>query len=441
VARRIVIIGGGFSGLAAAVALSSTDNEVILLERRSHLGGRAYSFKDSGTGDVVDNGQHLFMRCYDETIAFLEKIGSLEKLKFQPRPRIEFLDKDGFDVFDCPHLPAPWHAVAGLLQLKRLSLRDKLRAARVGRDAQATNPASSHNHITVEQWLDKLGQSQNIKQRFWYPMATATLNQDPHTASAFMMKRVIQDAFGRGPEATSIGIPAVGLSELYTDSARQFVESNGGTVQTSAQVNSLSVRQNRVVSVELRQGGSISADLFISAVTHDALLQMLPDELRKDHFANLDRLETSPIVSINLWFDRPITDRAFIGLLGTRIQWLFNKDVLLDATKPTNQISLIISAARDFVETSKSELVSLALDDLSSLIPESSSAKLLRSVVVKERDATLSHTVVSDDLRPGPQTPIENLILAGDWTATGLPATIESAVLSGKRAAILAHSV
>jgi len=149
----------------------------------------------------------------------------------------------------------------------------------------------------------------------------------------------------------------------------------------------------------------------------------------------LGSLESSPIVSINLWFDRQIIDREFVGLIGTRSQWIFNKDLIVKQGKQSNQIAVIISAARDFVDWTKEQLVEMALAELNSLLPESRSAMLLGSRIVKEREATLSHTRASDEIRPGPRTSIPNLVLAGDWTATGLPATIESAVMSGLVAA------
>ena len=177
--RRVVIIGGGFAGLTAGVRLSERGYEALVLERRNHLGGRAYSFIDSKTGDVVDNGQHLFMGCYRHTIAFLETIGRLDRLKFQERPRVDFLDSaHGFTSFDCPPLPAPLHVLAGLLKMKGLGVGDKLRTFNVGR-AIKRNGKLSPDALTVDQWLDELGQSANIKTRFWNPMVVATLNQSP----------------------------------------------------------------------------------------------------------------------------------------------------------------------------------------------------------------------------------------------------------------------
>ena len=254
-----------------------------------------------------------------------------------------------------------------------------------------------------------------------------------------MLKVVLQEAFGGDSKSANIGISRVGLSDLYTDGATDFIKSKGGDVKTGAQVQRLIIERGIVAAVELRDGERVEADYFISAVPPQALLSILPDELKDREFSSLEALGSSPIVSINLWFDRPVIDREFVGLLGTRSQWIFNKDLILPADKRSNQIAVIISAARDFVDWTRNALVEMAIGDLNELLPESRKAEVLHSVIVKEREATLSHTVESDSLRPGPRTSIPNLILAGDWTDTGLPATIESAVMSGDRAAQIAE--
>ncbi|HKP84676.1 MAG TPA: hydroxysqualene dehydroxylase HpnE [Blastocatellia bacterium] len=434
-AKRVIIIGGGFAGLAAGVALSHAGDEVLLLERRSFLGGRAYSFRDPVTDDVVDNGQHLFMGCYKHTVALLEKIGCLDRLRFQDKPHVDFLDREnGFTSFECPPLPAPIHVIAGLFAMKGLSVGDKFRAFKVGRAIQK-NGRPGQAPLSVSDWLDRLGQSQRMKERFWYPMAVATLNESPEIASAAMMKVVLKEAFGRDTKSSAIGIARVGLSDLYTEGARAFIEARGGEVRTGAQVSKLVIERNKVMAVESKDGRRVEADYFISAVPHSAFLQIIPDALRNDQFRALASLESSPIVSINLWFDRPVIDREFVGLIGTESQWIFNKDLIVKPSRQANQIAVIISAARKFVDRTKEQLIEMALAELNELLPESRSAKLLHSRIIKEREATLSHTIESDRIRPGPRTTISNLILAGDWTATGLPATIESAVISGDIAA------
>jgi uncharacterized protein with NAD-binding domain and iron-sulfur cluster len=266
-------------------------------------------------------------------------------------------------------------------------------------------------------------------------MAIAALNENPDVASASMLKVVLAQGFAAGREASRMGIARVGLSELYTDAAARYIDSRGGAVRTAAAAERLIVDGGRAVGVELKDGEVITADAFISAVPHTALLKIIPAELGEREFSGLQDLRTAPIVSINLWFDRNIFDRQFVALIGTRSQWLFNKNLILKPGQSSNQIAVIISAAHEYVDWTKEELIEMAVGELRELMPESRDAILTHSRIVKERDATLSHTVLSDDRRPGIRTTIPNLYLAGGWVATGLPDTIESAVMSGQMAA------
>ncbi|HEY6327730.1 MAG TPA: hydroxysqualene dehydroxylase HpnE [Blastocatellia bacterium] len=439
-AKRIVIIGGGFSGLAAGVSLAKSGAQVTLLERRGFLGGRAYSFTDAKTGDVVDNGQHLFMACYRHTREFLDDIGCSEFLRFQSSPRVDFLDREnGFTPFDCPPLPAPLHALFGLLKMKGLTVGDKIRTLKI---AKALRPGTNgHAGTTVAKWLEALGQSERIRQRFWYPMTIATLNEDPNIASARMLKRVLELAFGGTRADSAIGMSTVGLSDLYVHGATRFIESHGGRVELNTDVRRLVIDGRRISRCELKNGSYLEGECFISAVPHEPFLRLLPEQFRTGEFEAVGRLASSPIISINLWFDRPVIDRDFVGLIGTDVQWLFNKDVICSASQQSNHIALVISAARGFTGFKPDQLVKMALKDLHNVLPESKEAKIVHSRTIKERAATLSHTIDSDHLRPPTRCSIQNLFLAGDWTATGLPATIEGAVLSGNVAAEFARQL
>ncbi|HEY7546611.1 MAG TPA: hydroxysqualene dehydroxylase HpnE, partial [Blastocatellia bacterium] len=352
--RRVAIIGGGFSGLAAGVALAERGCQVSLLERRNHLGGRAYSFLDAKTGCAVDNGQHLFMGCYRETISFLEKIGSSDKLKFQDRLRVEFLEKNDSITLDCPPLPPPFHLLAGLLRMRGLSLRDKFRTLNAGRALRSMNDIKD---CTVSEWLTGLNQSSRINEVFWHPLAIATLNESPDAASARMLVAVLKRAFTGSRFDSSLGMSSVGLSDLYTHSARRFIESRKGEVRTNATVQELVIENKEVKSATLKDGQNVEADYFISAVPPGAFIEMLSEEIYRNEFSQLARLDSSPIISINLWFDRPVIECRFAGIVGARIQWLFNKDLIIKESKSSNHLALIISAAHRFIDLSKEELV------------------------------------------------------------------------------------
>jgi hydroxysqualene dehydroxylase len=444
--KKILIIGGGFAGLAAGVALAEAGHNVNLLERRPFLGGRAYSFLDTPSGDVIDNGQHLFMGCYHETYRFLRKLGTDNLLQLQERPRVDFLDPEGQSTFQCPPLPPPLHLLSGLLSLRGLSLGDKFRTIQVGNVLRLKNGQIQKKlgNLTVDEWLSKCGQSERIKERFWNVLAIATLNEDPKVAAATLLVKVLQEAFGGTKRDSCMAISRVGLSELYTAQAEEFIKARGGIVQLRMPVAKFLIEGSKCLGVQLINGKIEEADQYISAVPHFAIRPLLPEVLFETvpYFSRWRSLGSSPIVSINIWFDRPITDISFAGLLGSRIQWLFNKEAIFARhSKDLQLISFVISAAHNYTQLSKEQLVDIVLEDLHAILPSSREAKVVRAVVVKEHNATLSATILAEKARPDSRTPIENLLIAGDWTNTGLPATIEGAVLSGNRCASIVNEI
>ncbi len=437
----IVIIGGGFAGLAAGVDLAEAGKQVLLLERRGFLGGRAYSFTDKTTGDVIDNGQHLMMGCYHATFDFLGKIGASHKLKYQPNPQVDFLhEREGAASFKCPPLPAPLHLLAGLAGLETIGWRERLGALRVGLELKRLNGDRAQlADITVREWLTRLGQSERIQQRFWDVMALATLNESPAVASADMFARVLDQAFLHSKRDSAMVISKVGLSDLYTEDARRFIEARGGEIRVNAEVAEIGFEGNRARGVRLRDGEWIEADAVVSAVPYFALRRMLAPDVISTHdcFRSLDEFKSSPIVSVNLWYELPVTDLEFVGLLDSEIEWVFNKNALGAQASPpagTRQhLALVISGAHNAARLSKEELISLATEEMKRFFPAARQQHPVHAFVVREHDATISHTVGLARLRPPQRTDFENFYLAGDWTATGLPATIEGAVWSGQQ--------
>lgn len=439
-AYNVIIIGGGFAGLAAAVDLAELGHKVLVLERRSFLGGRAYSFTDKTTGTVIDNGQHLMMGCYHRTLNFLSKIGAWDKLKFQLHPRVDFLhDTEGYSSFQCPNLPAPLHLLAGLARLQSIGWHDRLRALRVGVTLQLMNGKRQKlADVTVREWLNELGQSAQIQRRFWDIVALATLNETPERASADMFARVLDQAFLHTKRDSTMVISRVGLSDLYTSDAQAFIEARGGMVRLNADVESLEFNGMRVTGLTLRGGETLAAETVISAVPYFALRRMLAPEVvvASPSLRHLTELQSAPIVSINLWYDRQVTDLEFVGLLDSPIEWVFNKNAIAgESVSRLQHLALVISGAHEAAKQSKEELIALAEHEMARFFPVARRAKPVHAFVIREYDATLSHTVGVARLRPPQQTEFENFYLAGDWTDTGLPATIESAVWSGQECA------
>jgi squalene-associated FAD-dependent desaturase len=443
--REVLIIGGGFAGLAAGVALAQAGRAVRLFEQKPHLGGRASSFLDPATASVVDNGQHLFMGCYHQTIEFLKTIGTLDRLRFQPSLSVQFLEPDGImSALACPRLPAPWHLLAGVLRSTSFSWAEKMEILRLRRALAAGDLASSsQSQLTVDDWLKAAGQSESLRRKFWNLICIAAMNEDPGIASALLFKRVLKLALFSSAQDSRLGIARVGLSACYTDAAAQFIAARGGRAELARSVTSLLIAHGACEGVTLASGESVQAHTVVCAAPWNKFTNLLPpDLLRSDSFfTNILALRPAPIISINLWFDRSVTDLEFAALRGSTIQWLFNKtrifseDGLSTSSSAPTYLSLVLSGAHKHIGRSKDDLVATTLKELQGLVPGTKSAKVVRALVIKERFATFSPSVGVEDMRPPARTPVRGLYLAGDWTATGLPATIEGAVKSGYTAA------
>jgi len=417
--------------------LAEAGQRVCLLEQKPHLGGRARSFRDPATGSVVDNGQHLFMGCYHATIHFLDTVGTLGRLHFQPRLAVTFLDRNGrLSRLDCPDWPSPWHLLMGVLRSGSFSLKQKLEVLRLGKDLHANGRnAAPDAGECVTVWLGRRGQSEGLRRNFWDLLCIAAMNEDPRIASAQLFERVLRLALFSSTSDSRLGIASVGLSECYTAAATAYIEARGGRVCTGRGVKQLLIAEGACRGVDLGAGETIEGVPVISAVPWRELAALLPGDILRTEpfFAAALALRPAPIISINLWFDAPITDLEFAGLRGTTIQWLFNKSRILGTDD--HYVSLVLSGAHEHVSRSKEELLAISLRELGEMLPAARKAKLLHSLIIKERFATFSPSPEAEPLRPAARTPIRGLFLAGDWTATGLPATIEGAVQSGYTAA------
>ena len=432
--RRVAVVGGGFAGLAAAVRLARGGAEVTLLERRPFLGGRAYSFTDPATGAVVDNGPHALMGAYTAALDFLAEIGAAGKLAFQQRLHVALADPVlGLGAVAAPSLPGPLQAPGALLRYRLLAPGDRVRLLGGAVRLAARSPQSLRT-TTVAEALAMVGQSPPACARFWHPLAIATLNELPAAAAAAPFVAVLRKAFFAGARAARFALSRVPLSELYTVDARRAIERAGGTVLTGAAVATLVHGTEGVEGLVLRDGTRVAADAVVLAVPVAALLRLLPPPLRDaPPFRPLTGVGTSPIVSVHVWLDRRVGwGGPFLGLLGGRTQWLFDGGAAADGG---HRIASVTSGARFWEEAADDEIAAEVLADAAAVLPALGGAHVRRTLVVRERHATLSLTPAADAVRPGVETPLANLFLAGDWIQTGLPATIESAVISGRAAA------
>ncbi len=433
-----LVVGGGFAGLAAATALAEAGARVLLLEARPYLGGRARSWVDAETGAVVDNGQHLFMGCYRETLRLLDRIGARDRLGLQARFDLPLADAVGRAAFRLPPLPHPWNVLLGMLRFPGLDLSGRLALLRVARDvAKRSRPVSGGgddalDDRSVDEWLAALGQGAEANRRLWHPLAIASLNETPDRASAAMFLAVLREAFHGGAGGSRLGLARVGLSDLYAVPAAHYLRTKGSEVRLRAQVRRLLIDEGRCAGVLLADGARIEAGAVVAAVPPDDLLEALPPDAVSDpFFSGAGRLETSPIVSVYLWFGVPVIDLPFAGILGGTWQWIFNREAFGARGGGLHGVTLVCSAARDLIERPREVLIRTALDDLHACFPESRRTALRQALVIKEKRATIAPLRGALALRPSFRTPYAGLLLAGDWTATGLPATIEGAVLSG----------
>lgn len=430
---RVVIIGGGFAGLAAGVRLAERGACIVnLFERRKHLGGRAYSFADRVTGDTVDNGQHLFMKCYLRTREFLETIGTGNRLRFQEAFRLDFLHPGlGHTALRFPRwLPPPLNLMAGFIRYRPVNLGDVVGLRRVR--TALTTPLQYG--ITVNDWLDECRQSPAIRQAFWDPLCISALNQHPDSAPARHLTSVLKLAFLGHTDATLMGYPGVGLSAMYTDAARSFIHRHGGTCHVGEAAAELRVVKNGKIWIRMRSGTVVTADAAICAITPPALSRLLPEGL-DDLRIRLKSFQPSPILSVNLWFREPVLNRPFVGLLTGRMDWIFNKPMLYNGRDKASRghVTMVASAAGSLVDQPDERLLEIAIGDLHRFLPETRNIHLEHHLVVRERHATFA--LPTGHSPPTNRTAAPGLYIAGDWTDTGLPATVESAVESGYRAA------
>jgi len=435
----IVIVGGGFAGLAAGVRLVDAGHRVLVLEATKAGGGRSRSFEDRVTGREIDNGQHLMMGCYRETQSFLRTIGAPDDAVYYQRNLAVAMVRPGGKraSLQCPGLPAPLHLAAGLLSMSGVGVVSKLSALRAGLllRSEVTRPDDNE---TCDAWLSRMGQTAGIRATFWEPLIWAVLNDDPLVASAAMLIAVLDRAFMGTRDASRLGVPKKPLSKLYVDRAVAHIEAAGGEVRFAAPVRELVVEHGRASGVVLKNGHVERAAEVISAVPPHVLLDILPARSR-DHwvFRDVARLEVSPIVNLWALLDRPLFDEPFVGLVASPLHWVFDRDVIDPEGargKEGTLLSVTISGARAFMHDDARVLQDLFEGEMRRFFPDRPFAtKAFRAV--KEKRATISHAAGTYQRRPETRSPIPGLLLAGDWVRTGIPATIESAVQSGHDAA------
>ena len=438
----VIVVGAGAAGLAAAAALTQAGKRVTVLERKPYVGGRAYSYEHPALQEVVDS-QHVLLGCCTNLIELCEQAGSADKIRWYDKQT--FLEPGGgSSTIATSGLPAPFHFAPSFLEMSMIGWKDKVGLARGLMEFFRGYP--SDDHESVEQWLKRTRQTELSIRHFWNPILMATLNDRLAHCSTRYAGKVFHELFIKSSTGGRLGIPTVPLSEFYQAAAR-LIESRGGKVQLRASVEAITQEQDGRWRLNIADSCYI-AESIILALPFEQTQRLLPavrlnEQYSAPALSTRDDLELkiaqqihSPYTSILLWYDREITDLDHAWLLDTTIEWFFHKSrIRRYAPEKGSYVEVVIAGSRAQLSMTREEILSVALRELESFFPEVKRAKLVKSGVLKEARATFSVVPGLDRFRPRQTTEWPGLYLAGDWTATDWPSTMEGAVRSGRLAA------
>jgi squalene-associated FAD-dependent desaturase len=439
------VIGGGLAGLAASVALAEAGWRVRLFEQRPFLGGRAASYV-LPNGEHVDNCQHVTFGCCTNLEDFYRRVGSAGEIKFFDR--LVLLDPQGRrGEMHAGILPAPFHMTGSFLTFSPLALKDKLGIARAfysilqsgGHPSDVDEPGG----ISMLEWLRRRKQTPAAISRFWRVVLVSALSEELDRIDARYGIDVFWKAVLSNKTGYRMGVPAVALGDLY-EGCRAAIEQKGGEVVFRSPLRGLHIENHRLVAALFDEGREETADAYVLALPHVALSDLLPESAKRSDtsLGNLDKIIDASITGVHLWFDRQVMTEPFLTLLDTTTQWIFNKTALYGGANGAGSapdrgqyLQLVISASHDLLQKPRQEIIDLCLKEVRHALPAAREANLLKATVIKEAAATFSPQPGVDRWRPTQQSSIGGLFLAGDWTATGWPATMEGAVRSGYLAA------
>ncbi|MDA1278684.1 MAG: hydroxysqualene dehydroxylase HpnE [Chloroflexi bacterium] len=438
--RTVVIIGGGLAGLAAAVRLIRLGIRPVVLEKRPFLGGRAYSFTDSETGIEIDNGQHVFVGACEQFQEFIAEIGASDRVRMEDRLNIAVLRHGRLSRLRARRLPGILANLSALLGYQHVGIAGKCRILWGLLSIRLTRlkPNSLHDQVTFEDWLRDHWQNDETIRNFWDLIILPSLNDSISVVSAHTGILLFKIALLGSSSNPAIGVPLVGLSALWGDNARKYIELHGGEIRTETDIQSLETDGGRVTGVRGVDGGVISGEAVISAIPAAAMSSLLPGGSNgpDDFFTPAESLQSAPIVAIHIWYDRPVLFEDYIAVLDSPLQWVFNDTALKSRDADGGQhVVISLSGAWDRKDRSKQQLRDIFAAEMEREFPEARQATITRFTIVKMLEATFRVIPGSQRSRLPQRTPLPGFYLAGDWTDTGWPSTMESAVRSGNMAA------
>jgi zeta-carotene desaturase len=394
-------------------------------------------------GEHVDNCQHVTLGCCTNLDHFYRRIGAADKIKYFDR--LLFQDPQGrTGEMHAGVLPAPFHMLGAFATFSPLTFADKRGIGwamlDILRSEGHTEDLDEPGGISMLEWLKRRKQTAGAIERFWRVVLVSALDEELDRTDARYGVDVFWKAFVSNRTGYRMGIPTVPLAELY-DGCKVEIEKRGGEVTLRSPLRAIHMANGAIERVEFDGARLECADAYVFALPHTALNEVLPEQARvkEPAFANLQKLHVSPITGVHFWFDREVMQEPFLTLLETRTQWVFNKTVLYGrkagSPEKGQNLQLVISASYDLLQRSRQEIIDLCLKELKQVLPAAREANLVKATVIKETEATFSPEPGVDRLRPNQQTRIDRMFLAGDWTRTGWPATMEGAVRSGYLAA------
>jgi len=435
----VVVVGAGVAGLAAAVAVSGVGARVVLLERKPYVGGRAYSYLHPALNEVIDS-QHVLLGCCTNLIDLCRLAGVERKIRWYDT--IPFLEpgRDGGEARRSEivpgELPPPAHAAMSFLGAPMLGVRDKAGIARGLMEFMRGIPASDDEAFS--EWVRRTGQTERAVRHFWEPIIVSTLNDTFERTSTRYAAKVVYESLLKSAEGGRLGVPTEPLSEFYAGMAR-LAERQGAEVRLRASVERIE-RVGGVWRAVLSDGGVVSAKAMVLALPFEQVRTLLstiaePSEKVREVIEGFAHFVHAPITTIHLWLDREVTEIEQAALLDTRIQWMFNKSRIRRSGVGEHYYELVISASHAELKKTREEILSSAIEEFGRFFPAMRAAKVVRAGVLKEARATFSVTPGLERFRPEPDILGDGLFLAGDWTRTDWPSTMESGVRSGRLAA------
>jgi len=419
--KKCIVIGGGIAGLTSAAYLTNQGFRVTLLESAPKLGGRAYSFRDKNTDDYIDNGQHILMGCYNETLKFIKLIGAENNFIYQKNLQVNFLKAGRGEIkLKAFRLLYPLNLLAALLRFKAVTFLERLSIIRFMIKLPIVSSGRLKNK-NVKEWLESERQCDAVIKSLWQIIAVGALNTSIDKASAVTFRDILIKIFFRGSFASTIILPKYGLSQSYVNNALEYIQRNSGILELSSAVEDLVISENNIVEIITSNKSYKDFDYVISAVPLYSLKKLLTENV----FNGDINFEYSSILNINIWLKNNPLNESFYGLIDSPVHWIFNKN---------SHINLVISDANHLMGKTADELYEICLRELK-LFTTISESDIQNYKVLKEKRATFIPSNHIINSRPSSKTKINNLFLAGDWIDTGLPSTIESAVKSGRMAA------